>query len=56
MRSRLERALDTPARIHYKYEGTSPTGSHKPDTAVARAVHGKEAGVNRIATETGARQ
>src|SRR4051794_21193403 len=53
---RLERALDTPARIFYKYEGTSPVGSHKPNTAVAQAYYNKAEGVKRIATETGAGQ
>ena len=53
---RLERALGTPARIYYKYEGVSPAGSHKPNTAVAQAFYNKEAGVKRIATETGAGQ
>ena len=53
---RLERALDTPARIYYKYEGVSPAGSHKPNTAVPQAFYNKEAGVKRIATETGAGQ
>jgi tryptophan synthase beta chain len=53
---RLERALDTPARIFYKYEGTSPAGSHKPNTAVAQAYYNKKAGVNRLSTETGAGQ
>ncbi len=53
---RLERALDTPAKIYYKYEGVSPVGSHKPNTAVAQAYYNKEAGVTRIATETGAGQ
>ena len=53
---RLERALDTPARIYYKYEGVSPAGSHKPNTAVAQAFYNKEAGVRRITTETGAGQ
>ena len=53
---RLEKALDTPAKIFYKYEGVSPTGSHKPNTAVAQAFYNKEAGVKRIATETGAGQ
>ena len=52
----LERALDTPARIFYKYEGVSPTGSHKPNTAVAQAFYNKEAKVRRISTETGAGQ
>ena len=53
---RLEQALQTPARIYYKYEGVSPAGSHKPNTAVAQAFFNKEAGVRRIATETGAGQ
>lgn len=53
---RLERALDTPARIYYKYEGVSPSGSHKPNTSVAQAFYNKEAGVKRITTETGAGQ
>ena len=53
---RLEKALDTPARIYYKYEGVSPAGSHKPNTAVAQAFYNKEAGVRRIVTETGAGQ
>ena len=53
---RLERALDTPARIYFKYEGTSPAGSHKPNTAVAQAFFNKQAGTKRISTETGAGQ
>jgi tryptophan synthase beta chain len=53
---RLERALDTPAHIYYKYEGGSPAGSHKPNTAIAQAFYNKEAGVKRLATETGAGQ
>src|SRR3972149_3338966 len=53
---RLEKALDTPARIYYKYEGVSPAGSHKPNTAVAQAYYNKQAGVRRLATETGAGQ
>jgi tryptophan synthase beta chain len=53
---RLEKALDTPARIYYKYEGVSPAGSHKPNTAVAQAYYNKEAGIKRITTETGAGQ
>ncbi len=53
---RLERALDTPARIYYKYEGVSPAGSHKPNTAVPQAFYNREAGIRRIATETGAGQ
>ena len=54
--TRLERALQTPARIYFKYEGVSPAGSHKPNTAVPQAYYNKEAGVRRIATETGAGQ
>ncbi len=53
---RLEQVLDTPARIYYKYEGVSPAGSHKPNTAVAQAFYNKEAGISRISTETGAGQ
>ncbi len=53
---RLERALDTPAHIYYKYEGVSPAGSHKPNTALPQAFYNKEAGVARLATETGAGQ
>ena len=53
---RLEKALDTPAKIFYKYEGTSQAGSHKPNTAIAQAYYNKEAGAKRIATETGAGQ
>jgi tryptophan synthase beta chain len=53
---RLEQALGTPARIYYKYEGVSPAGSHKPNTAVAQAFYNKEAGVRRLTTETGAGQ
>jgi tryptophan synthase beta chain len=53
---RLEKALDTPARIFFKYEGTSQAGSHKPNTAVAQAYYNKKAGVKRLATETGAGQ
>jgi tryptophan synthase beta chain len=52
----LEKALDTPARIYYKYEGVSPAGSHKPNTAVAQAYYNKKEGVKRLATETGAGQ
>src|SRR5262249_51093710 len=48
---RLETALQTPARIYYKYEGGSPAGSHKPNTAVAQAFYNKEAGIKKIATE-----
>jgi len=53
---RLEKALDTPAKIYYKNESLSPPGSHKPNTAVAQAFYNKEAGTKRIATETGAGQ
>jgi tryptophan synthase beta chain len=53
---RLEQALGTPARIYYKYEGVSPAGSHKPNTAVAQAYFNHRAGVRRLATETGAGQ
>jgi len=53
---RLEQALDTPAHIYYKYEGVSPAGSHKPNTAVPQAFENKRAGVRRIVTETGAGQ
>jgi tryptophan synthase beta chain len=53
---RLEQALDTPAKIYYKYEGVSPSGSHKPNTAVAQAFYNKEAGIRKITTETGAGQ
>src|SRR5687767_12006252 len=53
---RLERELDTPARIYYKYEGVSPAGSHKPNSAVAQAYANKVAGVRRLSTETGAGQ
>ena len=53
---RLEKALGTPAHIYYKYEGVSPAGSHKLNTAVAQAYYNKEAGIRRIATETGAGQ
>jgi tryptophan synthase beta chain len=53
---RLERALQTPARIYYKYEGVSPAGSHKPNTAVAQAYYNKAEGVRRLSTETGAGQ
>ncbi len=52
----LEKALDTPAKIFYKYEGVSPAGSHKPNTAVAQAYYNKKEGITRIATETGAGQ
>jgi tryptophan synthase beta chain len=53
---RLEKLLDTPAKIYYKYEGVSPAGSHKPNTAVAQAFYNKEAGIRKITTETGAGQ
>ena len=53
---RLERALQTPAHIYYKYEGVSPAGSHKPNTAVPQAYYNKLAGTKRLATETGAGQ
>ena len=54
--TRLERALETPARIYFKNEGVSPAGSHKPNTAIAQAFYNKEAGTKRLATETGAGQ
>ena len=53
---RLEKALDTPAHIYYKWEGVSPAGSHKPNTAVPQAYYSKVAGVKRLTTETGAGQ
>lgn len=53
---RLEKVLDTPAKIYYKYEGVSPPGSHKPNTAIAQAYYNKIAGTKRLATETGAGQ
>ena len=53
---RLEKALDTPAKIYFKYEGVSPAGSHKPNTAVAQAFYNKEAGIHKLTTETGAGQ
>jgi tryptophan synthase beta chain len=53
---RLEQALQTPARIYFKYEGTSPAGSHKPNTAIAQAFYNREDGTKRISTETGAGQ
>lgn len=52
----LEKVLDTPAKIYYKYEGVSPSGSHKPNTAVAQAYYNKQEGIKRITTETGAGQ
>lgn len=53
---RLEKALDTPAKIYYKYEGVSPAGSHKPNTAIPQAYYNKEEGITKLATETGAGQ
>ena len=53
---RLEKALDTPAKIYYKYEGVSPAGSHKPNTAVAQAFYNQQAGVKKLSTETDAGQ
>ena len=53
---RLEKALGTPAKIYYKYEGVSPAGSHKPNTAVPQAWYNQQAGIKKIATETGAGQ
>ncbi len=53
---RLEKALGTPAKVYFKYEGTSPAGSHKPNTSVPQAYYNKQAGIKRIATETGAGQ
>jgi tryptophan synthase beta chain len=53
---RLEKALDTPAQIYFKYEGVSPVGSHKPNTAIPQAYYNKQAGTKRLATETGAGQ
>lgn len=53
---RLEALLDTPAKIYYKYEGVSPAGSHKPNTAIPQAYYNKKAGTKRLATETGAGQ
>jgi len=52
----LEKVLDTPAKIYYKYEGTSPVGSHKLNTAIAQAYYNREAGITRLCTETGAGQ
>jgi tryptophan synthase beta chain len=52
----LEKLLDTPAEIYYKYEGVSPSGSHKPNTAIPQAYYNKQAGIKRLATETGAGQ
>ena len=53
---RLEQALGTPAKIYYKYEGVSPAGSHKPNTAVPQAWYNKEQGIKQLSTETGAGQ
>jgi tryptophan synthase beta chain len=53
---RLEAALDTPAHVYYKYEGVSPAGSHKPNSAIAQAYENAQAGVERLVTETGAGQ
>ncbi len=53
---RLEKALGTPAKIYYKYEGVSPTGSHKPNTAVAQSYYNQQEGIKRLTTETGAGQ
>jgi tryptophan synthase beta chain len=53
---RLEKALQTPAHIYFKYEGVSPAGSHKPNTAIPQAYYNKQAGTKRLATETGAGQ
>lgn len=53
---RLEKALDTPAKIYYKYEGVSPAGSHKPNTSIPQAYYNKQAGIKRLSTETGAGQ
>jgi tryptophan synthase beta chain len=53
---RLEKALDTPAHIYFKYEGTSPAGSHKPNTAIPQAFYNAQAGIKKLTTETGAGQ
>src|SRR5215510_8753212 len=53
---RLEKELDTPARIYYKYEGVSPVGSHKPNTSVPQVFYNKQEGVQKLTTETGAGQ
>ena len=53
---RLEKALKTPARMYFKYEGVSPPGSHKPNTAVAQAYYNAKEGIERLTTETGAGQ
>jgi tryptophan synthase beta chain len=54
--ARWEKALDTPAKIYYKYEGASPAGSHKPNTAIAQAWYNKQEGITKLTTETGAGQ
>src|SRR4051794_22835799 len=54
--TRLEKLLDTPAKIYFKYEGVSPAGSHKPNTSVPQAYYNKQEGVKRLTTETGAGQ
>ncbi len=54
--TRLEKALDTPAKIYYKYEGVSPAGSHKPNTAIPQAFYNAQEGIKKLATETGAGQ
>lgn len=53
---RLEKILDTPARIYYKYEGVSPAGSHKPNTAVPQVYYNAQEGIKNVVTETGAGQ
>ncbi len=53
---KLEKELDTPAKIYYKYEGVSPTGSHKPNTAIAQAYYNRKEGIKKLTTETGAGQ
>ncbi len=53
---RLEKRLDTPAKIYYKYEGVSPAGSHKPNSAIPQAYYNRQAGIRRLTTETGAGQ
>lgn len=53
---RLEKLLDTPARIYYKYEGVSPAGSHKPNTAVPQVYYNAQQGIKNVVTETGAGQ
>ncbi len=54
--TRLEKALKTPAKIYYKYEGVSPAGSHKPNTSIPQAYYNMKEGIERLATETGAGQ